>query len=159
MEGGKNDLDKEKFASEIESNGEMMYRIAWSLLKNNEECNDALQEAVLKAWEKRRTLREESLFRTWITRILINVCYDTQRKLRRNVPFDADTDIPIPAPDPTLALALAALPENLRLPIVLVYSEGMTYAEVADILHLPIATVRGRIQRGKERLRKELIEE
>ena len=61
-------------------------------------------------------------------------------------------------PDMTLHLALSALPENLRLPLVLCYSEGMTYAEIATALRLPVATVRGRIHRAKRELRKELDE-
>ena len=149
-------MDKEWFVSEIEAHSGMLYRVAWSILRNDDDCRDALQEAALKAWEKRGTLREPSYFRTWITRILINACYDTQRKRRLFVPLDSIPDIPVSAPDPALAMALAALPEKLRLPLVLVFSEGMTYAEAAETLRLPVATVRGRIHRGKEQLRKEL---
>ena len=149
-------MDKEWFVSEIEAHNGMMYRVARSILRNDDDCRDALQEAALKAWEKRGTLREPSYFRTWITRILINACYDTQRKRRLFVPLDSIPDIPVSAPDPALAMALAALPEKLRLPLVLVFSEGMTYAEAAETLRLPVATVRGRIHRGKEQLRKEL---
>ena len=156
---GGNDLDKEKFVSEIEAHSGMLYRVAWSILRNDDDCKDAMQEAALKAWEKRNTLRETSYFRTWITKILINACYDTQRKRRRIVSLDSIPEIPISAPDPALAMALATLPEKLRLPLVLVFSEGMTYAEAAETLRLPIATVRGRIHRGKEQLRKELTVE
>ena len=55
-------------------------------------------------------------------------------------------------------MALAALPDKLRLPLVLCYCEGMTYAEIAAMLRLPVATVRGRIHRAKKELRKELDE-
>ena len=152
-------MDKEKFVSEIETHSGMLYRVAWSILRNDDDCKDAMQEAALKAWEKRNTLRETSYFRTWITKILINACYDTQRKRRRIVSLDSIPEIPISAPDPALSMALATLPEKLRLPLVLVFSEGMTYAEAAETLHLPLATVRGRIHRGKEQLRKELTAE
>ena len=70
-------MDKSYFTAEIEACSDMMYRVAWSILRNNADVQDALQDAVLKAWEKRDKLREEKLFRTWITRILINACYDT----------------------------------------------------------------------------------
>ena len=152
-------MDKERFVSEIEAHSGMLYRVAWSILRNDDDCKDAMQEAALKAWEKRNTLRETSYFRTWITKNLINACYDTQRKRRRIVSLDSIPEIPISAPDPALAMALATLPEKLRLPLVLVFSEGMTYAETAETLHLPLATVRGRIHRGKEQLRKELTAE
>ncbi len=150
-------MDRERFITEIEACSDMMYRVAWSVLRNNADCEDALQEAALKAWEKRGKLREEKYFRTWITRILINVCYDTQRRRRRTVPLD---EIPEQAadsaPDPALAMALEAIPEKLRLPLVLCYSEGMTYEEAATALRIPVSTLRGRIHRGKDQLRKEL---
>lgn len=68
-------------------------------------------------------------------------------------------DVPEPqvaALDISLAMALQSLPEKLRLPLVLYYSEGLTYAEIAQTLRLPMATVRGRIHRAKGQLRKEL---
>lgn len=149
-------MDKDFFVEEIEAHSGMMYRVAYSILHNDDACKDALQDAALKAWEKRHSLREDRYFRTWITRILINVCYNTQRKCRRIVSIEEIAEPSVPPPDPELALALQALPEKLRLPLVLCYSEGMSYQEAADVLHLPVATVRGRIHRAKGELRKEL---
>ena len=149
-------MDRGFFIAEIETCSDMMYRVAWSILRNEADVQDALQDAVLKAWEKRDKLREEKYFRTWMTRILINVCYDTQRIHRKIVPLD---EIPVQssfAPDPDLAMALEALPEKLRLPLVLCYSEGMTYEEAADVLRIPMTTLRGRIRRKKKELIKEL---
>ena len=150
-------MDRGFFIAEIETCSDMMYRVAWSILRNDADVQDALQDAVLKAWEKRDKLRDEKFFRTWITRILINACYDTQRKRRRIVSMDEIPESTVSnAPDPDLALALQALPEKLRLPLVLCYSEGMSYEEAADVLRIPITTLRGRLRRGKEELRKEL---
>ena len=150
-------MERKFFIAEIENCSDMMYRVAWSILRNNADVQDALQDAVLKAWEKRDKLRDEKFFRTWITRILINACYDTQRKRRRIVSMDEIPESTVSnAPDPDLALALQALPEKLRLPLVLCYSEGMSYEEAADVLRIPITTLRGRLRRGKEELRKEL---
>ena len=149
-------MDRGFFIAEIETCSDMMYRVAWSILRNEADVQDALQDAVLKAWEKRDKLREEKYFRTWMTRILINVCYDTQRMHRKIVPLDKIPVQSASAPDPDLAMALEALPEKLRLPLVLCYSEGMTYEEAADVLRIPMTTLRGRIRRGKKELRKEL---
>ena len=149
-------MDRAFFIAEIETCSDMMYRVAWSILRNDADVQDALQDAVLKAWEKRDKLREEKYFRTWMTRILINVCYDTQRMHRKIVPLDKIPVQSASAPDPDLAMALEALPEKLRLPLVLCYSEGMTYEEAADVLRIPMTTLRGRIRRGKKELRKEL---
>ena len=149
-------MDRERFIAEIEACSGMLYRVAWSILRNNADCEDALQDAALKAWEKRNRLREERYFRSWITRILINACYDTQRKRRRTVPLDEMAEQAAAASDPALAMALEAIPEKLRLPLVLCYSEGMTYEEAASALRIPVSTLRGRIHRGKNELRKEL---
>lgn len=150
-------MERKFFIAEIETCSDMMYRVAWSILRNDADVQDALQDAALKAWEKRDKLRDEKFFRTWITRILINACYDTQRKRRRIVSMDEIPESTVSnAPDPELALALQALPEKLRLPLVLCYSEGMSYEEAADVLRIPITTLRGRLRRGKEELRKEL---
>ena len=64
--------------------------------------------------------------------------------------------VPASVPDPDLALALEALPDTLRLPLVLCYSEGMSYEEAAEVLRVPLTTLRGRLHRGKGELRKEL---
>ena len=150
-------MDRGFYIAEIEACSDMMYRVAWSILRNDDDVQDALQEAALKAWEKRNRLKEERYFRSWITRILINVCYDAQRKHRRTVPLDViPEETYASVPDPELAIALNAVPEKLRLPLVLCYSEGMTYEEAAGALRIPTATLQGRLRRGKEALRKEL---
>ena len=153
-------MDRGSFAAEIEACSEMMFRVAWSILRNRTDVQDALQDAALKAWEKRNSLRKEQYFRTWITRILINVCYDIQRKHRPVVPLERIPEqAAASAPDPGLAAALNALPDKLRLPLVLCYSEGMSYEEAADVLRIPASTLRGRLRRGKDELRKELSAE
>ena len=149
-------MDKDFFVQEIEAHSGMLYRVAYTILKNDDACRDALQDTALKAWEKRHTLREERYFRTWVTRILINTCYDTHRKRRRIVSLEDIAEPSVSPPDPALAMALQTLPKKLRLPLVLCYSEGMSYEEIAHTLRLPVSTVRGRIHRAKGSLRKEL---
>lgn len=149
-------MDKEFFVQEIEAHSGMLYRVAYTILHDDDACRDALQDAALKAWEKRGTLREKRFFRTWITRILINTCYDTVKRRSRIVSIEDIREPQTPPPDLTLSLALASLPEKLRLPLMLCYSEGMSYQEVAETLRIPVATVRGRIHRAKGELRKQL---
>jgi len=149
-------MDKEFFLRELEAQSAMLYRVAFTILRNDHACEDAMQDTALKAWEKRESLREPRYFRTWITRICINACRDIQRQGKRILALEDITEPAVSPPDPALNLALAALPETLRLPLVLCYSEGMTYAEIATALRLPVPTVRGRIHRAKKELRKEL---
>lgn len=149
-------MEKEFFVKQMEAHSGMLYRVAYTILHSDDACKDALQDAALKAWEKRASLRDAAAFRPWIARILVNACYDTLKKRRRIIPMEAVPEPVVPPPNPELSWALAALPEKLRLPLVLVYSEGMSYEEAAQALHLPLSTVRGRIHRAKTELRKEL---
>lgn len=153
---GDDRVDKDFFVQEIEACSGMLYRVAYTILRNDDACKDAMQDTALKAWEKRYTLRETRYFRTWVTRILIHTCYDTKRKRNRIVSLEEVPEPSASPPDVLLAMALEALPEKLRLPLVLCCSEGMTYAEAAEALHVPVATVRGRIHRARAQLRKEL---
>ena len=152
-------MTKEAFIEGIEAHADTMYRVAISILRNEEDCRDALQDAVLRAWEKRETLKNESSFRPWLTRIVINNCNTMLRARRRLVALDEVPEPSVPPPDPVLKVALHTLPAGLRLPLVLVYSEGMSYAEAAQAMRLPVSAVRGRIYRAKQQLRKELREE
>lgn len=149
-------MDKERYVQEIEAHSSMMYRVALTILKNDDDVKDALQEAALKAWAKRDTLREETKFATWMTRILINECYTIRRKSRRLVLMEEMPPQPCHDGDITLRLLLETLPESLRLPLVLHCSEGMDEAEIAAALHLTKPTVRGRIHRARKMLRREL---
>lgn len=149
-------MEKERFVELTTARVDMMYRVAYSILRHDEDCKDAMQEAALKAWAKRHTLRDERFFATWLTRILINECRGMVRKRHRLYPLEEAFLEASPAYDHDLAMALSALPEKLRLPMVLHYSEGMSYEEVAKVLHITQSTVTGRIHRAKLQLRKEI---
>ena len=152
-------MDKERFMAETEKSMGLMYRVAYSILKNDADCQDAVQEALLKAWRGREKLKNEQYFHTWLTRILINACHDLLRKRRHTVSLSAVPEPAEPFPDRELSEALSNLPEKLRLPLTLCYSEHMTYKEISRALRIPFTTVQSRIRRGKEMLRKELKED
>jgi len=151
-------MTKENYVREVQRCQGSMYRVALTILRNDDDVRDALQEAALKAWEKRHTLREEAYFGTWMTRIVINVCHQMHRKRKREVLMDELPEAPQPFSGLTLRLVLETLPEQLRLPLVLKCVEGMSDEEVAGILHLTQSAVRSRIHRARVQLRKELGE-
>lgn len=151
-------MTKERFVEQIEQLQGRLYRVTLCLLKNDADVQDALQETVLKAWENLHTLRNEAYFGTWITRIAINTCRQIHRKNRRVILMDELPDTPATSDGITLKLLIECLPENLRLPFVLYYAEGMDTADVARTLHLTPAAVRSRIHRAKIMLRKELVD-
>ncbi|MBQ7851204.1 MAG: RNA polymerase sigma factor [Clostridia bacterium] len=149
-------MDRNEFAARVVAQTDRMYRIAYVLLRDPEDCRDAMQEAALRAWEKRRSLREERYFATWLTRILINECRSIQRRRRPRVALEELPEPSAPPHDPALSIALASLPEKLRLPLTMYAVEGMTYEEVAQALRLPRSTIVGRIQRARNELKKSL---
>lgn len=139
----------------------MLYRVAYGLLLNRTDCADAVQEALLRAWEKRNTLRDESLFRTWLTRILINECYSIHRRAKWERPSERLPEPPpMPGPDadPEVFRILFSLNEKLRLPMVLHYVEGYSVDEVARIMRIPTGTVKSRLARAREKMHKEMKE-
>ena len=79
-------MDRRFFIASAQAMERSMYCIARSYLRCEADCEDALQNALLRAWEKRNTLREERYFRTWLTRILINSCKETLRRQKRETP-------------------------------------------------------------------------
>lgn len=150
-------IDKTTFVSLVDQKSEMLYRVSRTILRNDEDCKDALQETALKAWENRHKLRDLDFFGTWITRILINECHTIGRKKRKyllqdEVEFSSSSH----APSPDLQWALESLPEKLRLPLVLHYLEGYSYEQIASMLFVPQSTVRSRLSRARSELRTSL---
>ena len=153
-------MDSREYAERVEAMQGALYRVAYGLLLNRADCADAVQDALLRAWEKRRTLKDEAFFGTWLTRILINECYAVLRRRKTALPIDA---LPEPAAppdaDPALHDAIARLDEKLRLPIVLYYMEGYAVKDIARMLRLPAGTVKTRLARARALLRLQLSDE
>lgn len=152
-------MDQEFFEKETEACAGLLYRVAYTILRNDADCQDAVQEALLKAWIKRNQLKNAQHFRTWLVRIMINASHDILRKRKRVVPLEIITELSEDFPDPALSEALGKLPEKLRLPLMLRYSENLTYKEIGHVLHIPVTSVQSRLRQGKAWLRKELDED
>ena len=134
----------------------LMYHVGYSILHNDQDCADAVQEALARAWARRAKV-EADYFRPWLMRIVINECHTIGRKRRRVVLVD-EVEQPAPAfepPDDRLKQALSAVPEKLKVPLLLHYLEGFSVAEVAQILRIPQGTVKSRLHHARKRLRVE----
>ena len=153
-------MDEKEFAARIWAMRQTLFRICFSQLPSAQDREDAVQEALARAWRKRGQLREEGYLQTWLVRILLNVCHDMQRRGQRMVPT-AEIELPVQdtSPDGALREALLALPEKYRLPILLYYLEGYSLRQVAQMLRVPENTVKTRLSRGRQRLKERLHEE
>ncbi len=157
-------LDRDTFANQVDLHSRTLYRTARSLLSNEDDCKDALQEAMTKAWANRYQLREQSHFRSWLTRIVINECRNIQRHKARVVPTET-VEVANGVEEQTSDYAkmimglVDALPEKQRLVIALHCVEGLSVAEVSRILRVPKSTVRGRLYEARKALKLEWDEE
>ena len=133
-----------------------MYRVALAILMNDEDTADAVQDAILACWEKIHTLKHVSYFSTWMTRILINKCYDIRKKQRETTDFK-DYAEPAACDEYNLELkeALSTLDEKYRIVLTLFYSQGYHIDEIAKILRIPKSTVQTRLHRGRQILAKD----
>lgn len=152
-------MDERGFTNAVHQHRDMLYRVAYTILHNSEDCADALQESLIKAWQRLDTLRDDARFRGWMIRIVVNCCRDMLRRRKVRI-FELTEDIPAPqAADTHVDEALQLLDERLRLPIVLHYMEGMSVREVSNALRLPQGTIKNRMYHGRNRLAQILRED
>lgn len=153
-------MTKEQFESQVLALADTMYRVSCSLLRRPQDRHDAMQSCLLRAWEHRNRLRDESRFRAWLLRILVNECHTLLRRGMRLVLTDAPEATQEDAlPDRFLRDAIEALPVPLRLPVVLHYVEGLTTVEVGRVLGIPPGTVKSRLSRARTQLKQTIGEE
>lgn len=149
-----------------------MVGLARRVLGNAADAEDVAQEAMLRVWTHAPHWQPLAAFRTWLTRIVVNLCLDRKRR-KAWVGLDAAGEIVDPTPgiaevaevaevaernerELALTVAIAALPERQRTAIVLTYSEGMSNAQVAEALDTSVSAVETLLIRGKKSLRAKL---
>ena len=145
----------EAFAKAVTEMTQTLYRVSCSQLPNEADREDAVQEALRRAWEKRGSLRNEEYLRTWVVRILLNVCHDIQREGKRMILAEEipGPDVPSAEEPVDLKECLLRLDERERIPILLYYLEGFDIGQIAAVLRIPRGTVKSRLHRGRDQLR------
>ena len=142
-----------------------------------EDARDLSQEAFLKAYRGLRTFKKDARFSSWLYQIALNVCRDRLRRRRGKSHLSLDEldeaghdAAVLPAPSPLdlaqasdiarrVARAVEGLPEDQREVIVLKEYQGLMFAEIADVLDVPLSTVKTRLYRGLVQLRARLERE
>lgn len=152
--------DPDAFDSLMRTQLQSMYRIAIAMLGNEEDAADAIQETVLKCWQKMGQLKKEEYFQTWLTRILINQCKDVLRGRQKYVLVE---EIPEAGYEDNYfsnewKSLLSSLSEKYRIVMELYYVEGFSTKEIAEMLHITDMNVRSRMTRGRNQLEKYLSE-
>lgn len=150
-------MDEREYQNRVMECVPGLYRVARSILYNEQDCADAVQEAVFQGWVKRHQLRDGASFRAWITRITVNECRNIQRRaLKQKKAVEAGAE-ELRNPRPTegnvdLEAALSELPEKYRLPIVLHYMEDYPTKTIAGMLEIPEGRLRERMRTARKLL-------
>ena len=165
--------NSEAFAALVTEHQRYVYNLALRILQNEDEALDLAQETFVRAWTALPNFRGQSQFRTWLYRIVTNLCYNRLPHLRRSLTELGD-DVIAELPETDLAFAdpshgvesrelrsylhqaIDQLDENYRLLIFLRYQSELSYDEIATMLNLPLGTVKTGLFRAKEQLRRTL---
>jgi len=154
--------DREAFEMIIRTHSRTLFAIAYGILQNREEAEDAVQDSLVKAWKTRWRVRDPDKFPAWLATITRHRAHDVFRK-RRAIPFAHEaiqtnqlktTDTA--AIDQRLHSALAALPEVHRAALTLRYFEEMDYRTIENTLGLTNGALRGILGRALASMRKQL---
>lgn len=155
----------EEFMEWYEAVHTEMYRIAFYYMRNQQEAEDAVQDAVLTAYEKRHQLKDKEKYRAWMMKILVNRCKKRMRKWFQREEDIADISLEeeynlVKESDFAMISAVKQeffkLEEEERLIVGLVVFGGYKGEEIAEILGKNHSTVRSRYRRALQKMRKEL---
>lgn len=144
----------------LELNSDKLYRLAFIYVKNKDESLDILQDSIVKAYKNINKLKDMKALEKWINRILINTALDYLRKSSRIVYCDEkNKNIElIEYNNSELIESVDNLPKDLKTVIILKYFQGYTINEVSEILEISVPTVKNRLHKALNFLRKEFKE-
>ncbi|MEO8478851.1 MAG: sigma-70 family RNA polymerase sigma factor [Gemmatimonadota bacterium] len=159
--------DPDAFGELVARHAPMARRVAYAVLENEQDADDAAQDGFLSAWQAIGRYDVRRAFRPWLMQIVVNAARDLRRrrKVRTTEPleFVAATSRDDPAREAgaldlgeQLKAALATLPERQRLAVVLFDAEGYPQSEIAKMLGIPEGTVKSDVFHGRRALRKVL---
>jgi len=140
-----------------------VYRTAYYVLGNEQDALDATQEALIRIYTKIRSYEEKALFKTWVQRIVTNICIDKFRKNKPTVSIeesephliyskDVEEEVMTTYMAQEVREAIDRLPNHHRTVIVLRYLQDLSYNEIADCLNLPLNTVKSYLFRARQQL-------
>lgn len=152
--------EKAQFCDNIRLYQDLMYRIGFSILRNDEDTKDAVQESILKAFEHIESLKDNKKFKAWILKILTNTSYEMIRKRKDVLELTDEISENNSSIEDRLCNKITVLDiiSNLdvkyREVIVLYYYEDMSIKEISQLMNLTEDNVKKRLSRGREKLKK-----
>lgn len=152
------DKAEELFEQVYERCGPSLYRFCLMQMKHPADAEDILQEVFCKRLYQAPGFKSPEHERNWLFRVALNLCRDEWRRRRRSeLPLEAAAGAAIAPEELSLLDQVADLPEKQRTALHLYYYEGYSLREIARLLDVTVPTVKMRLKRGREALRKEWI--
>ena len=151
-------MTKKQYGEEAERLAPSLRRIAYSIVHNEQDAQDAVQQALLSVWAHRESV-EFGRLKPYLTRTVINACRDIQRMRQKMIPMEEMPEASDQQPDSVLRDAIECLPEEMRIPLLLHYMEGYKLREIAGTLSVSLAQITSRLFRARRLLRDMLEEE
>ena len=149
---------EEIFEKTYTAYGPALYRFCLVQMKHPADAEDILQEVFCKRLYQAPRFKSPEYERNWLFRVALNLCRDEWRRRRRSeLPLAAAEGAAIAPEELSLLDQVADLPEKQRTALHLYYYEGYTVREIARLLDVTVPTVKMRLKRGREALRKEWI--
>lgn len=160
-----NNGDETAFRTLVSRHKEKVRNLIYLTLGNTDAIDDISQDVFVSVYRKLKTFRFESQFTTWLYRITVNKCRDHLRKIKiRSIfsPFTNEEDTliaPEQLPDDfdikiIVREGIAKLPEKLKVPLILKDFDGLSYQEISETMGVEIGTIKSRIFRAREGLKK-----
>jgi RNA polymerase sigma-70 factor (ECF subfamily) len=163
--------DTYAFAELVTMHQLFLYNLALRAVSHSQEAQDVTQETFIRAWKGLKNFRGESGFRTWLYRILMNLCYDRYPRLQREkntISLEEDEEeIPVESYleqgseqvefSQFIQQELRNLPEIYRLVLSLRFKQELSYQEISEVMDMPIGTVKTTIFRAKAQLKERLL--
>lgn len=152
------DGDVDEIGQLIVDNMQSLYRVAFSILRNDEEIYDAISNTTVIVFEKIKTLKKEEFFKTWITRILMNECYKIYNQNKKIIHLETYKQEELSYNDTYVDLEMKtfikSLDKDLQKIVVLYYFEEFSVKEIAELVKVPEGTVKSRLSRARNELSK-----
>lgn len=158
---------RREFEERVAECGTLAFRVARGVLRNTHDAEDVAQEAMLQAYRRFANLRDRTRFRAWLVRIAFRMALDQARSARRREQRETLWAVAVPRPTAEdvaasgefgrrLEQALETLPARLRLVLLLSAMDGHSLEEVAELLQLPVGTVKSRLHSARKQLAEKL---
>ena len=150
--------NEELFAQVWETYGPGLYRFCLLQMKNPADAEDVLQDVFVKRLYQAPKFKSPEHERSWLYRVALNLCRDEWRRKRRSeLPLAAAAGVFLPPEELSLLDQVSNLPEKQRTVLHLHYYQGYGLREIARLLGVTVPTVKMRLKRGREALRRELL--